>query len=187
MKTYGSLVALLVLSNVGFAGLTGISYTVEYIAENQWGYNYAVSNLELMEGIEQFTIWFDYSQYESLQIASDTVLDTAWDQLVWQPNETLLNNGGFDALALIAPIALGESVSGFSVSFVWKGIDKPGSQYYEIVNPNNLSEVFDSGFTVLIPEPVSFVLLIGGSAYALFKNREKLQNGKRYYSDKVHL
>ena len=159
MKTYGSLVALLVLSNVGFAGLTDISYTVEYIADNQWVYNYAVSNLELTEGIEQFTIWFDYSKYESLQIASDTVLDAAWDQLVWQPNGTLLNNGGFDALALIAPIVLGESVSGFSVSFMWSGDSSPGSQYYEIVNPDNPSEILDSGFTV--PEPSSIVLLFG--------------------------
>ena len=145
--------------------LTDIFYTVENIADNQWRYDYTVSNHVLADGIGQFTIWFDYTQYESIQIASDTALDTDWDQIVWQPNETLLNNGGFDALALITPIDVDETISGFSVSFIWNGPDEPGRQFYEIVNPDNPSEVLDSGFTVLIPEPFSIGLMIVGMCF----------------------
>jgi len=159
------------LLGVSSAGLqTDIYYSVEPISGNQWIYRYIVSNQSLMGGIEEFTIWFDQGKYTSIQKASDPALNASWDQIVWQPNESLKSNGGFDALALTVPIVIGESISGFAVSFVWEGSGIPGSQYYEIVNPDNPSHILDSGFTS--PEPVSSVLLLSGSVYMMFKNRK---------------
>jgi len=157
--------AAVLCSSLSYAGLTEIVYSFENISDGQWRYHYKVKNNGLADGIGQFTIWFDYAKYASIQIASDMDLDEAWDQLVWQPNEILKNNGGFDALALITPIDIGETISGFSVSFIWNGQDEPGRQFYEIVNPDNPSDVLNSGFTVLIPEPFVIGFMIIGMCF----------------------
>ena len=159
----------LLLSTLSYAGMTTVSYTVENISGNQWMYHYTISNLTFTEGIEEFTIWFDHGKYTDLSNNSDTSLAANWDQIVWQPNDALQNNGGFDALALSDPIAVGESVSGFAVAFTWNGTDEPGRQYYEIVNPDNPSEVFDSGYTS--PEPSTILLLISSSVWFALKKK----------------
>ena len=173
MKWLYFLIMILILSGSASAGLfTEIYYTAEHVSDNQWLCNYTVSNVGLTEGIEEFTIWFDHDNYSSIQKASDAALDTSWDQIVWQPNASLMNNGGFDALALTDPINIGESVSGYAVSFQWHGEGEPGRQFYEIVNPDNQDEVLDSGFTV--PEPTSVVLLGLSSIYVIFRRNNRV-------------
>ena len=170
MKKLSILVSILIFSSMTFAGLTKVYYTAENVSGNQWVYNYTIINLALTEGIKEFTIWFDHGKYASIQRESDPTLDKAWDQVTWQPNESLQNNGGFDVLALAAPIEIGDSgVSGFAVYFLWSGTGNPGRQFFEVVNPDNTSQVLDSGYT--IPEPTSLILLIGSSICLALKRR----------------
>ncbi len=65
------------------------------------------------------------------------------------------------------PIAESTTESVFSVSFDWLGEETPGSQFYEIVNPDTF-ETIDSGWTV--PEP-GMLLLLGLGAIISRKKR----------------
>ena len=56
-------------------------------------------------------------------------------------------------------IGIGQNVSGFTVSFDWLGTGDPGSQFYEIIDPDTFDTI-DSGFTV--PEPAILPLLALG-------------------------
>ncbi len=168
------LVSIVLCSGISFAGLINVVYSVENLSDVQWRYHYEISNNGLDAGIRQFTVWFDHAKYASIQIASDSALEASWDQLVWQPNETLKSSGGFDALAISTPIEVGETITGFSVSFTWNGQDIPGRQFFEIVNPDNPSEVLDNGFTVLIPEPTSLAIILVGICF--FKGRFKINH-----------
>jgi len=69
-------------------------------------------------------------------------------------------------------IGVGETVSGFAVSFDWLGGGEPGPQTYEIVDPGTLATI-DSGVTV--PEPTTLLLLGVGGWWA--SRRQK--GGKR--------
>jgi hypothetical protein len=164
MRKYCLLLIVLLLSRIAGAGLQTekIYYAAENKSGNQWTYNYTVSNLALDDGISEFTIQFDLGKYSNLHIVSEPQLELQWDQIVWQPNETLASNGAFDALAKLQPILPGPSVSGFAVSFNWLGTGKPGRQYYEIINPNTY-EVISNGYTIPIPEPCSIALMALGS------------------------
>lgn len=173
MKMFYFIIAGLIgISNGSMAGLsTEIVYTVENLSGNHWSYTYQVQNISLSEGIEEFTIWFDLGKYQNLTIQSSGV-SSEWVESIWQPAPLLLDDGGYDARTMASMIPIGQSSTGFAVSFVWEGSGIPGSQYYEIVNPDNTSQILDSGFTIILPEPGSIVLLLGGSIYMMFKNRK---------------
>jgi len=139
--------------------MTQIEYAVTDLGLGKWQYSYDVTNISLTPAIEEFTIWFDYELYDNLAVVMPDT-PAGWDQVVWQPEPVLEDDGGYDALALTLGIGTGESVSGFSVSFDWLGIDKPGSQLYEIIDTLTF-ETIDSGWT--IPEPATLLLLgLGG-------------------------
>jgi hypothetical protein len=168
MRKYLLFIIVLFLSRIASAGLQTekIYYTAENQSGNQWTYNYTVSNLALDEGISEVTIWFELGKYSALQIVSDPLLDPDWNQIVWQPNHILNNNGGFDALTILQPILPNSNVKGFAVSFNWLGTGDPGRQYYEIINPNTY-EVVSNGYTILVPEPCSIALMGIGSAWLI--------------------
>jgi len=74
----------------------------------------------------------------------------------------LPDDGGYDAKVLVAGIAEGQTVGDFAVSFDWLGAGQPGSQAYDIIDPQTF-ETIDSGQT--IPEPATLLLLgLGGLA-----------------------
>jgi len=127
----------------------------------RWKYTYDVYNLSLTETIEEFTIWFGIGSYDNLAIETLEPPASNWDELVWQPEPVLGDDGGYDAWANLAtPIGVGQSVSGFAVSFDWLGTGEPGSQFYEIIDPV-MFDTIDSGWTV--PEPGTVLLLgLGG-------------------------
>jgi hypothetical protein len=172
MRKYLLFIVVLFLSRITSAGLQTerIYYTTENQSGNQWTYQYEISNLALEEGISEFTIWFELGKYSALQIVSDPLLDPDWNQIVWQPNHILNNNGGFDALTILQPILPNSNVNGFAVSFEWLGTGKPGRQYYEIINPNTY-EVISNGYT--IPEPCSIALMALGSGILLGYRRRR--------------
>jgi len=162
---------LLLVFCLGAAGLAGpmtqIWYSAEELDGGRWQYNYELVNISLTypgpppayRPIEEFTIWFEYGLYDNLAVETPDT-PAGWDQVVWQAEPVLLDDGGYDAKASGAGIPPGRSVGGFAVSFDWLGEGEPGPQFYEIIDPATL-ETIDSGMTV--PEPATLLLLAIGS------------------------
>ena len=142
--------------------LTRIWYDSIELESGRWQYTYEVVNISLTDPIEEFTIWFDFGLYENLAIETLHPPAGDWDEIVWQPEPVIEDDGAYDAKAEAwnPGISIGESVSGFSISFDWLGEGVPGPQFYEIIDPATF-ETIDSGYTV--PEPVTLILLgLGG-------------------------
>lgn len=140
---------------------TQIWYETTDLGLGRWECTYDVENISLSVPIEEFTIWFDYDLYDNL-IVTTQATPAGWDQSVWQREPVLLDDGGFDAAALVSGIDISQIVGSFSVSFDWLGTGRPGSQYYEIIDPTDYHTIED-GWTV--PEPATLCLLgLGGLA-----------------------
>jgi hypothetical protein len=134
---------------------TQIWYQTTDLGSGRWQYTYDVYNISLAEEIKEFTIWFGIGSYDNLTIATLDPPASNWDEVIWQPEPFLGDDGGYDALAKNLNIGIGENVYGFAVSFDWLDTGKPGSQYYEIINPTTF-ETIESGYTV--PEPGTLFL-----------------------------
>jgi len=139
-----------------------ISYSVQQLSGNRWTYEYDVSAQASDSEIREFTIFFDRNLFSHLQ-----VMDTPaqWDSLVVQPDQALASNGFFDALALGAGLAPGDSVGGFRIAFDFLGTGTPGDQSFDIVDPDTF-ETLSSGRTSSstppphdLPEPSPFMLM----------------------------
>jgi len=144
---------------------TEIRYSLTDLGSNQWEYAYTVENIGLSEGIEEFSIWFDCGLYNNLVVTTPAPLSDNWDEVAIQPEPVLSDDGYYDALAETGNpgISIGVTVSDFSVSFDWLGMGTPGSQFYEIIDPDTFATIED-GYTV--PEPITLILL-GGGLFAL--------------------
>ncbi len=155
---------------------TQILYQTIDLGLGRWQYTYDVYNLSLEEDIEEFTIWFGISSYDNLAIETLDPPASNWDEVVWDPEPFLGDDGGYDALATGLNIAVGEHVYGFAVSFDWLGTGNPGSQFYEIINPDTF-ETIESGYTV--PEPTTLLLFgLGGIILRREKSRPRKHKEK---------
>jgi len=144
-----------------FGDLVNITYTSQQIDADSWQYTYTVENEGIAAGVEAFTIWFDDALYENLAIASPASISNVWDEIIVQPDAFLGDDGYYDTFETGGPIALGQAVSGFSVTFDWLGQDTPGSQYFEVFDPADYTTPITTGNA--IPEPVTMLLLgLGG-------------------------
>jgi len=141
---------------VGFGALPEIIYKATEVGQGRWQYEYSVENKELSTAIEEFTIWFDLAKYDNLAVETAEPLASQWDEVVWQPEPVLADDGAYDAMALNLGIQQGQKAGPFAVSFDWLGDGGPGSQFYEIIDPATF-ETIDEGWT--IPEPATLVLL----------------------------
>jgi hypothetical protein len=146
------------------------------LGSGRWQYTYDVYNLHLPEEINEFTIWFGVGSYGNLAIETQDPPAGSWDEVVWQPEPFLGDDGGYDALAKNLSIDIGQNVSGFAVSFDWLGIGTPGSQFYEIIDPVDFHTI-DSGFTT-VPEPTT-LLLFGLGAMILKASNKKDRHCER--------
>jgi len=146
--------------------VTKVQYQATNIGSGRWQYSYDVTNISLTPAIEEFTIWFDYGLYNNLSIETPDPPASDWDEIVIQPEPVLGDDGYYDALALGVGIGIGETVSGFAISFDWLGAGQPGSQFYEIIDPATF-DTLDSGWT--IPEPATLLLLSFGSIILMRK------------------
>ena len=160
MKTrvFLGLILVFFLTASGFSvPQSQILYQSSELGAGRWQYSYDVPNISLINPIEEFTSWFDFNLDKNLAVESPTT-PVDWDQIVWQPEPEppFQDDGGYDAKALVAGIAVGQTLGDFSVSFDWLGVGRPGSQPYEIIDPQTF-ETIDSGQT--IPEPATLLLL----------------------------
>ncbi len=158
------------------ASAVTIEYTLDSNGGNLYQYNYTVINDDFAAGVELFDIYFDYNLYEALNITSNPA---DWDSFLNQPAPGVPDDGALDSFAFVAPLALGDSVSGFSVSFLWLGSPQalPGAQFFEIFNPDTFGVVHD-GTTALqtltpVPLPGALVLFATGLV-GLWSSKKKL-------------
>jgi hypothetical protein len=96
----------------------------------------------------------------------------------------LPDDGFYDALVLdlLAAIAPGDTLSGFSVEFDFLGSGTPGSQAFQFLTSS--LELLDSGFTqravvTSVPEPGSLGLLAAGLAALIIVRKRSLRLGER--------
>ena len=160
----GTLIVLVVFSSVWAQEPTTIVYETIDLGSGRWQYTYDVYNNTLSPPIEEFTIWFGVGSYDNLAIETVDPPDEQWDEIVWDPEPFLGDDGGYDALAQNLEIGIGENVYGFAVSFDWLGTGDPGPQFYEIIDPDTF-ETIDSGWT--IPEPAVMFYLVFGYPFVL--------------------
>jgi hypothetical protein len=168
-----AVVMLLLLTSIS-ARATTISYDLTSLGGNIWQYNYTVTNDSMSEPITEFWIRYDYGLYDVLQIESAV---TGWAQQSSDPlfSGTGPQDGYYFAIASGPGIADGDSVGGFSVSFVYYGIGDfatPGEQWFDVYT----NQVYvDSGWTIAsvspVPEPAVFILLCSGILSSLFFQR----------------
>lgn len=150
------LVSVLLLTEVGFCqDYVEVWYEVNDLGSGRWECTYEVENVGLAEGVEEFTVWFDFGLYDNLLVETSGPLSLGWNEIVVQPEPVLSDDGFYDAVTLADIIEIGESEYGFAVSFDWLGQGQPGSQYYEVVDPVSYETIAD-GWTV--PEPGTIVL-----------------------------
>lgn len=148
---------------------TGIDYTLTDLGGNRWQYEYEVSNFGLSEGIELFTVYFDYGLAENITIDTPEPPANGWEELILEEIDVIQQGFAYDAESLAGGIAVGQSVSGFRVSFDWCGGETPGAQYYEVYDAGTF-ELQDSGYTV--PEPCGVGLLVLGGLGVIRRKRE---------------
>ena len=144
----------------GLGASSQIIYETSEFGAGRWQYTYDVKNISLTETIEEFTIWFEFGLYENLAIQTPDPPASNWSEIVLQPEPVLQDDGAYDTRALGPGIGIGQTITGFAVSFDWLGTGQPGAQFYEIIDPDTY-ETIDSGYTV--PEPATLLLLgLGG-------------------------
>ncbi len=138
------------------AQATTVTYSVLNSSDTTWQYDYTVTNDTLGSALREFTVFFDRTQYANLVVNGSPV---DWDSLVAQPDNNLPDDGYFDSLNTATGLAIGASQSGFLVQFDFLGTGSPGSQAFNIVDPDTF-DVLDSGSTSAVPLPATFWLLI---------------------------
>lgn len=145
----------------GNAYATSVSYLAKDLGGGKWEYEYSIANDTLATSIEEFTIFFGYGLYQDLAVTSPLA---DWDELVTEPQLILgvQQDGLYDALSLLGGIAPGATAGGFSVSFDWLGAGAPGTQSYEVIDPQSF-QVLAAGQTTpagtVVPEPGTVLLL----------------------------
>jgi hypothetical protein len=146
--------------------------------EDLWSYRYVLSG-DPLQADQGFAIFFDHTQYSSLQAATGPA---SWDVLLLQPDLNLPSNGVFDALNL------GDGVAGgpFTVNFIWNGGGAlPGAQLFEVysLDGEGLYTPLESSMTIAatppagVPEPATLAIvsvgLLAGTGWRRFRFARK--------------
>ena len=129
------------------------------VSGTQWTTSYVVSAQGSDPFIEEFSIYFAPSLYDSLALVA---VPAGWNAIVIQPDAGIPADGFFDALALVAGISPGESLDGFTVSFSYLGSGVPPAQRFELIDPVSF-ETIGTGVTtnpaMAVPAPGTLPLL----------------------------
>ncbi len=166
-----SVVMLASALQVAWAQSVAITFDASEAGGSRWQYIYDVANTSLPEPIQEFTIWFDVDLYANLSIVTPNPPAADWDELIAQPDPVLTDDGFYDAAALAGGIPNGGNVTGFCVEFDWLGIGRPGSQTFDIIDPDTYQTIY-SGTTA--PEPGTLALFALAAALSAKRSRYSL-------------
>lgn len=159
---------ILLLAFVESAAATvSIRYRLDSLGGQNYQYVYTITNDGSAGGaVLLFDILFNTTLYSepSLQILTPTNLQAQWSEQILASVPGL--PATYDVLSLSGGIPVGGTVSGFVVRFTWLGQGVPGSQPFQIYNPNNFS-LLQSGSTSVDATPIPTVSTIGLSALAV--------------------
>jgi hypothetical protein len=146
----------------------GISYTLSNLGSGNWAYSYTITNTAEASGLYVFDIYFpSVSSTAAFNYSNITATanpdSTNWSTTVFPPSAPNLG-GIYDAFALNTPIALGQSLGGFTVSFTYSGTAPLGAQGFEIYNPSYqlLQSATTTPSLTPIPEPSTLMLFVSG-------------------------
>lgn len=156
----------------GLAFLLGLSSTVAQQVEytltatggDSWRYDYSIATTTSSLSFDELTVYFGNGLFTSLgQVAAPT----GWDPLIVQPDASLPADGFFDVLSTSGPVALGSTITGFSVSFSYLAGMTPGAQRFEFIDSGPFAVVvagMTSPLTVAspVPEPETYLMFIVG-------------------------
>ena len=131
-----------------------------------WQYSYGVGDFNFDQDYG-FTVFFDSTEYEAIEDPPPPV-NADWDVISLQPDLLLPDPGAYDALALANGASLADP---FTVTFLWLGSGRPGSQPFVIYEPG--FSTIESGLTV--PEPATGLLLSLGFVALAARLRTKRQ------------
>lgn len=145
-----------ILAQPAWADQVAIEYALTELGGGRWQYTYDVTNDALVLRIEEFTIWFDFGSFANLTVTTPDPPSSNWDELAVQPDPLLGDDGFYDALSLAGGIDVGQTVSGFAVTFDWLGVGRPGSQRFDVVDPDTFQPIYTGRTT---PEPAALALL----------------------------
>jgi len=145
----------------------GITYSLADLGGGNWSYTYTITNTDEPSGLYVFDIYFPSvsslgnNNYSNITATANPDA-TNWITTVFPPSEPDLG-GVYDAEASI-PIAPGDSLGGFGVSFSYSGTAPLGAQEFEIYDPN--FNLLETGTTTLsttpTPEPSTLIFLVSG-------------------------
>jgi hypothetical protein len=171
--TWAAVLVLALSALASAAGTTPVLFRVISMGGNVYRYVYTLTNNGSLPGgapLQLFDIYFDSSLYQSasLTIVTPPSLQAQWNEIIFHPAPGL--PAAYDVLTLAGGLPVGATISGFSVQFTWLGTGVPGSQPFEIFDPNTFLSL-QSGQTISdttpIPAASPFSLGLMGIALAV--------------------
>lgn len=163
----------LLLLSTQFAQAIPIDYELVDLGNNRYQYNYTINN-ETTLGLDGFSIFFDPALYTNLLIENASA---NWDTLIYEPDSSFGLEGALESIAIGTPLAPGDNLPGFSVSFDWLGGNVFGGQNFEFFDSVTFDSVLIGSTAILnnsgtVPVPTTLALLFLGWG-ALHRSRQR--------------
>lgn len=125
---------------------------------NHWTVDLSLTNNDLTQGVNEFTVYFSESLFSNLTVLNSPV---HWDGLVAQPDVNLASPGFFDAYNSQA-LALGKTQSGFTVGFTLAGQENPSALPFDLLDDNFQIIASGNSLNAQVGEPSLLGLILLG-------------------------